>query len=90
MRISDMALAAALAGLAAAPGHSGEKGAMRVPAADLRAVYLACEARAQSGRLGEGEIARCSEAYEALKARDFGGDWQRLRVWALIAAGGMS
>lgn len=47
----------------------------------LKETYIECERRAMLEALPEGEIARCSEVYEDLKLRAFGGDWIRLRKW---------
>jgi hypothetical protein len=47
----------------------------------LKEIYIECEQRALSQVLPTGDIARCSEVYETLKLRAFGGDWTRLREW---------
>jgi hypothetical protein len=47
----------------------------------LKSRYLACERAAQTGRLGPGETARCSDTYYELKTRAFDGDFGRLRAW---------
>lgn len=47
----------------------------------LKEIYVACELRAISEVMPAGEIARCSDVYETLKMRAFGGDWTRLRAW---------
>jgi hypothetical protein len=48
---------------------------------DLKLRYLDCERRAQSARLPGSDAALCSETYEALKLRAFGGDFRRLNEW---------
>ena len=55
----------------------------------LKAAYLECEREALTRPMAAGRIAECSELYEALKARVFDGDWQRLRRWteAVLASG---
>lgn len=47
----------------------------------LKEIYVACELRAMLEVMPAGEIARCSDVYETLKLRAFGGDWTRLREW---------
>jgi hypothetical protein len=48
---------------------------------DLKLRYLDCERRAQAARLPGSDAAVCSEVYEALKLRAFGGDFRRLNEW---------
>ncbi len=48
----------------------------------LKAAYLSCELRAQLDSRERAGMQDCSAAYEALKARVFDGDWQKLRNWA--------
>lgn len=49
---------------------------------DLKRLYLHCSAAAEHGRLGSGEIAMCSVAYEALLGDTFGGDFRQLLEWS--------
>ena len=44
-------------------------------------IYIECAQRAVSQKLPAGDVARCSEVYEALKLRAFAGDWTLLRQW---------
>lgn len=55
--------------------------AQEVSVETLKELYIECERRAALQALPSGDIARCSEVYEALKLRAFGGDWTRLRDW---------
>ncbi len=48
----------------------------------LKEVYLDCERAAVHGDLDTGAIMHCSEVYEELKRRAFGGDFRRLKAWA--------
>ncbi|KAB2873792.1 MAG: hypothetical protein IT503_08590 [Burkholderiaceae bacterium] len=52
-----------------------------MPEADLKAVYLRCDAEANRRLLDFGDAALCSLAYEALKRRVFGGDFDALLAW---------
>lgn len=47
----------------------------------LKEIYIECERQAVLQALPSGDVARCSEVYEALKLRAFGGDWTRLHEW---------
>ena len=49
---------------------------------DLKQAYLACDAQAASGRLSTSAIMGCSVVYEELKARAFGGDFEKFLVWS--------
>lgn len=49
--------------------------------AELQSTYLACDRMAMSGLLDFGTATYCSVVYEALKARVFGGDFDRLLTW---------
>jgi hypothetical protein len=60
------------------PEHEPE----RMTAEALMQTYLACDRASMAGRLGLGEIWRCSVVYETLKRRVFGGDFERLRAWS--------
>ncbi len=53
----------------------------RISIADLQALYLDCELRAQAGRLAGADASGCSVIYEELKSRAFGGDFRRLNAW---------
>jgi len=55
--------------------------AQEVSVETLKEIYVECERRAVQNALSSGDIARCSEVYEALKLRAFGGDWTLLRAW---------
>jgi hypothetical protein len=50
--------------------------------AQLRAAYLQCNRLAETTLLDFGTAAACSLVYEELKARVFGGDFQRLLAWS--------
>jgi hypothetical protein len=53
---------------------------------DLKQAYLACDAQATSGRLSTSAIMGCSVVYEELKARAFGGDFEKFLVWSRTRA----
>lgn len=53
-----------------------------LPLRDLERAYLDCERAARTAPLDAGPAMRCSQVYEALKARRFHGDWRGLRDWA--------
>lgn len=48
----------------------------------LKSIYLACSDEAERRVLGSGEAAACSIAYETLKRRVFGGDFDALLAWS--------
>jgi hypothetical protein len=48
---------------------------------ELKSLYLACERAAMQGMLGHGDARYCSVAYEELKRRGFGGDFEKLLTW---------
>lgn len=48
---------------------------------ELKAAYLYCDRLATTELFDGGAAAACSMVYEALKARVFGGDYQRLLAW---------
>ncbi|MCG3189156.1 MAG: hypothetical protein LKCHEGNO_01429 [Burkholderiaceae bacterium] len=52
-----------------------------MPEAELKTLYLHCSAEADRRLLDIGEAAVCSIAYEALKRRIFGGDFEALLAW---------
>ena len=63
----------------AGPGRADHT--QQVSVETLKAIYIECELRAMLEVMPAGEIARCSDVYETLKLRAFGGDWTRLREW---------
>jgi hypothetical protein len=63
----------------AGPGRADHT--QEVSVETLKGLYIECELRAMLEVMPAGEIARCSDVYEALKLRAFGGDWTRLRAW---------
>lgn len=50
--------------------------------AQLKATYLQCNRLAETTLLDFGTAVHCSLAYEGLKQRVFGGDFQRLLAWS--------
>lgn len=54
----------------------------RLPAADLKRLYLDCESESETGRLGIGGIEACSVVYVELLRRVFGGDFDALLAWS--------
>ena len=62
-------------------GPITEVALQQVPVTELKARYLACERSAMRGRLDPGEAAGCSIAFEELKKRAFGGDFESLLKW---------
>jgi hypothetical protein len=52
-----------------------------VTPAELQSAYLECDRMAMTTALDFGTAAGCSVVYEALKARMFGGDFERLLEW---------
>lgn len=54
----------------------------QVPHQELMAIYVACSNEAEARLLGAGEAAACSIAYEMLKRRVFGGDFDALLAWS--------
>ena len=68
----------------AAAAQAQTVGAERVAALDvaqLKTAYLACDEEATRNVLDAGSAAICSQIAEALKARAFGGDFERLLAW---------
>ena len=53
----------------------------RLSETDLKEFYLRCSREAIRGRMGAGEIALCSQGYELLLKRSFGGDFFALLEW---------
>jgi hypothetical protein len=53
-----------------------------VPIDQLSSTYLSCSSAATSGRLDTAAIMQCSVAYEVLKRRAFGGDFEKLLAWS--------
>lgn len=49
---------------------------------ELKHAYLSCSEAALAGRLPTGAIQVCSEVYEQLKQRAFGGDFLALLAWS--------
>jgi hypothetical protein len=47
----------------------------------LKRAYLQCEHHATKGLLSQGDAALCSSVHEALKARAFDGDFDRMLAW---------
>ena len=47
----------------------------------LKRAYLECDRRATKGLLSQGDAAMCSSVHEALKARAFDGDFDRMLAW---------
>jgi hypothetical protein len=48
---------------------------------ELKGVYLGCEEAAAASKLGGGDVMYCSQVYEELKQKAFGGDFRRIRSW---------
>jgi hypothetical protein len=55
--------------------------AKRMPPAELKRVYLACDSSATSGRLDFSDAIQCSFVAEELKQRVFEGDFDKLLAW---------
>jgi hypothetical protein len=73
----------------AAPAASSPQAEARGPAPlhdatpeQLKAAYLHCDRLASTERFDGSAAAACSMVYEALKARVFGGDFERLLAWS--------
>jgi len=47
----------------------------------LKRAYLQCDHDASKGLLSQGDAAICSSVHETLKARAFGGDFDRMLAW---------
>ena len=47
----------------------------------LKRAYLECDRHAMKGVLSQGDAAWCSSVHEALKARAFDGDFDRMLAW---------
>jgi len=47
----------------------------------LKRAYLQCDHYATKGLLSQGDAAQCSSIHEALKARAFDGDFDRMLAW---------
>lgn len=62
----------------------------RLAEPDLKSVYLRCCAASERDLLSFEEVARCSIAYEVLKQRVFGGDFQALLNWSRLHRSGSS
>ena len=77
--VRSLAQAAALACFAAAPSGAASPETLSIPV--LKDAYLECERKALVQPISAGEIAWCSDVYEALKLRAFDGDWKRLWIW---------
>lgn len=69
---------------------AGDKVALNEPRArlellgerDLKTLYRACSRHAMDRRLGSGEIAFCSTAYEVLMKEHFAGDFDAFLAWS--------
>lgn len=82
MDLQCVALMVALIAFTIGSAEPGNADPVQVPSVEpLKEMYIECEQRALSQLLPSGDIARCSEVYETLKLRAFGGDWIRLRDW---------
>lgn len=77
-----IALAAPLA-----HGQPTAAAAEEAPIDALKREYLRCSDAALAGQLGTGAIRHCSEVYEELKRRAFGGDFLRLLAWSSAQSG---
>lgn len=80
--LAALAALSAVAGAQDDPDAQAEQEPDRMTAEALMQAYLACDRASMAGRLGLGEIWRCSVVYETLKRRVFGGDFERLRAWS--------
>ena len=65
-------------GAAAQPAHPWHA---NLPLDQLKAVYLACDRRANAERLDPLDAQQCSVLAEALLQRGFAGDFDRLLSW---------
>lgn len=76
-------LAGAVGAKPAAPAGPRDAAAAldRATPAQLKAAYLECDRLASSEMVDSATADHCSSVYEALKARVFGGDFQRLLAW---------
>ena len=81
MKHLALVAALALAPLAGAHGQPASDDFSRVPLAELKARYLACDRAATRTVLDPGTAVTCSNAAEALLERGFGGDFDRLIAW---------
>ena len=77
--IRTIVQAAAIAMLSVVSAQATTPEALSVPM--LKEAYLECERKALVQPISAGEIAWCSDVYEALKIRAFDGDWRRLWMW---------
>lgn len=74
--------AAERGGREAAPAHAPPaKPQASAGEPELKAAYLQCDRLALAQMLDFATAASCSATYEALKARVFGGDFERLLAW---------
>lgn len=62
----------------------------RLTEPDLKLVYLRCCEASERGLLTFEEAARCSLAYEVVKQRVFGGNFQALLNWSRLHRDGSS
>jgi hypothetical protein len=53
-----------------------------VPIDELKRIYLSCDLAAMSGQLDTAAIMQCSNVYEELKQRAFGGDFSKMLAWS--------
>lgn len=79
---APMYVFAALNTTAMAGVNDDRKALNDVPVGTLKEAYLSCERASSEGFLGGADAMRCSVIYEALKARAFDGDFQRLLLWS--------
>jgi hypothetical protein len=73
----------------AAPSDAARDHLNRLPADQVKSLYVACSDEADRRTLNGGEVAFCSVVYDILLTRHFGGDFHRLLAWsrAPVAAG---
>lgn len=53
---------------------------------ELKGIFLACDQAARNGLVATSDVFRCSIAYEELKKRAFGGNFDRLVAWYQASA----
>lgn len=81
-RAAAVLLCLVASGAIAAPDPTRPEGLQRAPVEELKAAYRECNRGALAGRLSQGAVMVCSEVYEALKHKGFGGDFSRLLTWS--------
>jgi hypothetical protein len=79
--VATLTLAALLASAAHASASNVEPIDAR-PIDALKRLYFVCERASANGTLSAAGVAYCSKVYEELTIRAFGGNFEKLAVWA--------